>query len=1054
VCSQPLRHAGLELGDDRTQYESSPPEGGPPREPSTDDTYGSGGPLEPRHPDYEPLARGASVGRYVLLDQLGAGAMGVVYSAYDPELDRKLALKLLHPGSSSREAKATRNRLRREAQALARLTHPNVVTVHDVGTHRGRVFVAMEFVAGKTLRQWLRTDNGKPRAVDEILEVFAAAGRGLAAAHRAGLVHRDFKPENVLIGEDGLVRVVDFGLARRAGDEVVEDSIDASGTVSMEDYDFEGIASTATRSLEMSLTNTGRIMGTPAYMAPEQHRGETATVRSDQFAFCVALWEALYGARPFPGRDLPSLSLAVTSGDLREPPSDGPYAHRVVAHVHRALVRGLSIEPDARFARIDDLITALLHDPGRRRRRITKLVVGNLLGAIGIFAAGIWAADRFAVGGTLPQACTPELQLGTAWDADRRSAVAQRFANSDAPFAEHSARAVERRLDAYATQWLEAWGATCEAERTIGPSAELELQRECLDGRARELDAFGVALLSANTEVFGSRVEHAVAAAEGLPPISSCLDIARLGDPTSDAARDQITELQERLSEAHTLGRLGEPIEGLARAREVVEQARTLDGSRMLIRALMLVGRLELQANEQDAAAGHLREAYATAEQHGEDWLRVEAAVELVGLLGFHLQRPSEAAVWEQVGDALLRRLGEPLDLRGRWQFQVGVTRIRQSDYAAADQALHRSLELLEAVHGRDAREIEQVLLQLGTVARERGDHEQAVAYHTRILTRRKAAYGPDHPDVAQVYGSLGSDAYFRSDYEQARVYYQEALRIVGECYGEDSPAYAPKLSNYAAVLERLGELEQAEAIHRKLLASSIARYGELDLRVTTALENLGLVLLSAGELDESVQLFRRSLSIRVEHHGDDHAQTATSKLNLGFALSRMGKYDEARELYNQTLATWTAKLGDDHPDLALAYGNLGEVDLEQGRFEEARQNFERALKMSAAAIGEDAPDLGYYHSGLAQVALAQRRLDDAITQAERALELRGDTWLPPGDGGLTQLTLSRALIERGKPDDRPRARDLALLAREDFRRGHDQRRLGEINGWLEKLSP
>jgi tetratricopeptide (TPR) repeat protein len=213
-------------------------------------------------------------------------------------------------------------------------------------------------------------------------------------------------------------------------------------------------------------------------------------------------------------------------------------------------------------------------------------------------------------------------------------------------------------------------------------------------------------------------------------------------------------------------------------------------------------------------------------------------------------------------------------------------------------------------------------------------------------------------------------------------------------------------------------------------------------------------VLLSAGELDESVQLFRRSLSIRVEHHGDDHAQTATSKLNLGFALSRMGKYDEARELYNQTLATWTAKLGDDHPDLALAYGNLGEVDLEQGHFDEARQNFERALKMSAAAIGEDAPDLGYYHTGLAQVALAQRRLDDAIAQAERALELRGDTWLPPGDGGLTQLTLSRALIERGKPDDRPRARDLALLAREDFRRGHDQRRLGEVNGWLEKLSP
>jgi serine/threonine protein kinase/tetratricopeptide (TPR) repeat protein len=1043
------------LGDDRTQYESSPPEGGQSREPSTDDTFGSGGPLGPRHPEYEPLARGASVGRYVLLDQLGAGAMGVVYSAYDPELDRKLALKLLHPGSSSREAKATRNRLRREAQALARLTHPNVVTVHDVGTHRGRVFVAMEFVAGKTLRQWLRTDDGKPRSVAEILEVFAAAGRGLAAAHRAGLVHRDFKPENVLIGEDGLVRVVDFGLARRAEDEVVEDSLDNSGTVSMDEYDFEGIASTATRSLEMSLTRTGRIMGTPAYMAPEQHRGETATVRSDQFAFCVALWEALYGLRPFPGRDLPSLSLAVTSGDLREPPSDGPFAHRVAAHVHRALVRGLSTEPDARFARIDDLITALLHDPGRRRRRITRLVVGNLLGAIGIFAAGIYVADRFAVGGTPPQACTPELQLGTAWDAERRAAVAQRFASSDAPFAEHSARAIERRLDAYAAQWLEAWGATCETERTLGPSAELELQRECLDTRARELDAFGMALLSANAEEFGSRAEHAVAAAEGLPAIANCRDIARLGDPTQDSTqRDQITELQAQLSEAQTLGRLGEPTEGLTRAQAVVEQARALDGNRMLIRALLLVASLEQQANDHDVAAEHLREAYVLAEQQGEDWLRVEAAVELVGLLGYYLQRPGEAAVWQQVGDALLRRLADPPDLRGRWHFEVGVAHIRQSDYPAADEALHRSLELLELVYGRDARELEQVLLQLGTVARERGEYEQAVAYHTRLLTRRKAAYGPDHPDVAAIYGSLGSDAYFRSDYEQARAYYQEALRIVGECYGEDSPAYAPKLSNYAAVLERLGELEEAEAIHRKLLADNVARYGERDVRVTTALENLGLVLLSAGEIDEAVELFRRSLSIRVEHNGNEHAQTATSKLNLGYALSRMGNYDEARELYNQTLATWTAKLGEEHPDLALAYGNLGDVDLEQGRLDDARANFERALQMTAAAIGDDAPDLGYYYTGLAQVALAKHQLDDAVAQAERALELRGDTWLPPGDRGLTQLTLSRALVGRGHADDRTRARDLALLAREDFRRGNDQRRLDEVTGWLAKLSP
>jgi tetratricopeptide (TPR) repeat protein/tRNA A-37 threonylcarbamoyl transferase component Bud32 len=1043
-----LRHPDLAVAEDGT-HEPMPGL----RPPSIEETALG---LDAEELEHAPLRRGASVGRYVLLDQVGAGAMGVVFSAYDPELDRRLALKVLHAGSSTREAKATHNRLRREAQALARLTHPNVVTVHDVGTHRGRVFVAMEFVAGRTLRQWLSHNPRSPPTVAEIIKVFAAAGRGLAAAHKAGLVHRDFKPENVLLGDDQIVRVVDFGLARRSEEESLVDgeSLDNSGTVALDAKESERLNITAERSLEMSLTRTGGMMGTPAYMAPEQHLGETATPRSDQFAFCVALWEALYGQRPFPGRDLPSLSLAVTTGRFAEPPSDGPFANRVPAHVHRALLRGLSTEPSNRFANMEALVKALTHDPGRRRRRIATIVAVNLVGASVVFGAGMWFAEHFAGAEAELAVCEPERELGSIWDAQRRAKLAERFASSNAPFAAHSARALDRRLQGYTRQWLDAWSETCEAERTLGPSETLELQRECLDQRRRELVAFTEALVNAEGEAFDQRAEFAVAAAEGLPAISTCRDPSRLraDQHRNPEQRERVATLQTQLSEARALGTLGDPKTGLERATRVVAEARELDSQRTLIRALLLVASLQKSANEQDAAVAHLREAYAIAEQHGEDWLRAEAAVALIGLLGFDLQRPDQAAVWQHVAGSLLDRIGDPDDLRGQWWYHVGTVHARQSNFPEAEQALDRALAQLEAVHGQSARELEPTLLQLGSVARERGDYERAVAYHSRMLERRKAAYGPDHPDVAAVYGSLGTDAYFRGDYEEARDYYKEALRIVGECYGEDSPAYAFKLNNYAAVLERLGQLDEAEAMHRQLLSSNIARYGGRDVRVTTSYENLGLVLLSANRFAEAAEQFRTSLDIRIAHHGEDHTATATSKLNLGYALFRLDDRKQARALYEQALASWTAKLGEDHPDLGLAHGNLGELDFAEGKLADARAHYDRALALTSAALGEEAADLGYYLTGLAKVALAEGDHDEAIELGERALQLRNGTWLPPGDLGETQLTLSRAFVSRGRSSDRTRAKDLAALAIEDIRRGPDVGRLAEAKAWLASL--
>jgi tetratricopeptide (TPR) repeat protein len=995
--------------------------------------------------DHElPLHRGATVGRYVLLEQLGAGAMGVVYSAYDPELDRKLALKILRGG---RDSAATHDRLRREAQALARLSHANVVTVHDVGTHGGRVFVAMEFVAGETLRAWMTRG---PHPVDEVLRVFAAAGRGLAAAHQAGLVHRDFKPENVLLGKDGSVRVVDFGLARRADD--LEPARVEDDPVSTLDDEPEKVL--VSRSLQLSLTRTGGVMGTPAYMSPEQHLGLRATARSDQFAFAVALWEALRGERPFPGRDMASLSLSVTEGRLRAIPSEGPYAnHAVSGHLHRVLVRALATTPEHRFDDMDALLAALAHDPDRRRKRILKLVGINLAAALLLFGAGVVVAERFAAGeSTSATLCEVSHELDGAWDEARRAAVHERFAASKAPFAAHAGRQLQRRLDAYATQWFAAWRTTCETERTVGRSGELELQRECLAERRRELAGFVDALLAAS-EDSDKRLERALAGAEALPPIASCTDIARLRESgTQPEQRERVTELAAALGEARTLGALGNPSAGLARAREVEAEARTLGHPRTHIRALLLIVGLQRDAKDIDAALVVAREAYVEAERVGEDWLRVEAALELFGMLAFDLDRPAEAAVWSEVADALIERLGDPDDLRGRWWMHRGGLHSRAAEHAQAEGALTQAKQVLERSFGPDAAELDPVLSRLGNTMRDQGDYASAIAHHRHVLERRRLAYGPDHPDVATAWATLAVDAYYQGHYEESLGYSDESLRIVAACYGEDSPVYALRLNNHAATLEKLGRLDEAEAIHRKLLAVNTARFGAEDVRVATSLGNLALVLLSDNRAREAAELYEQALALRLAAHGPDHLATATAETNLASALVVVGELARARELLEHALATHVAKLGPDHRDLADVHATLGALELAEQHYAAAREHYGHVLALDEAALGEDAPELADTLTSLAEIALAEGNDADALALAERALDLRNaPTWLAPGRLASTRFMLAQALARRDGPDDRTRANDLASLARGEFERAGMRDELARVDAWLER---
>ncbi len=323
------------------------------------------------------------IGRFVVIKRIGEGGMGMVFAAYDDALDRKVAVKLLHPRGSGQGSDA-RTRLIREAQALARLSHPSVIHVYEVGTWQEQVYVAMEFVDGGTLGQWQRQEG---RSWREVLDAYVAAGRGLAAAHAAGIVHRDFKAANVLVRRDGAVRVVDFGLARQEMEAGASTSSPRPVNLEVSGPSLSLVSGDSATAPDAPLTRTGVIMGTPAYMAPEQHLGQRADPRSDQFSFCISLYEALYGYRPFAGENLPALRRNVLAGRIEQPPRYTDIPPRIL----RVLERGLQQHPHDRYPAMEPLLDDLVYDPRIALRRALYLLLA--LALVGI-AVGIWWSER------------------------------------------------------------------------------------------------------------------------------------------------------------------------------------------------------------------------------------------------------------------------------------------------------------------------------------------------------------------------------------------------------------------------------------------------------------------------------------------------------------------------------------------------------------------------------------------------------------------------------------------------------------------------------------
>ena len=441
-------------------------------------------------PRAAPAPLPTTIGRYEVKGTLGAGGMGTVLLAVDPVLGRRVALKVLHPDGRN-DNDATRRRLLREAQGIAQLVHEHVVVVHEIGTHDDRVFLAMEHVAGTTLGRW---QVGRPWA--EIVAAYVKAGRGLAAAHAAGLVHRDFKPDNVLIGDDGRVRVTDFGLVATIEDATTPLSQTA-------------VALRQESELSKSLTRTGAVVGTPRYMAPEQHLGQPIDARADQFAFAVSLYEALFGQPPFVGTTYAELVQHVVAGV----PLEIPRATPVPAAIQRAILRGLARQPADRFASMDELLAALATPAAATRRRWPWLIAVGCVAVVAVLVAWILRSrDEAAAARREAARARAEVVALKTGMRDARADARLHFDQAQAAYVGH------HYPDA-AREFLAAYALTPMPEMLYNAAAAWQMRAKAEGDRAAAIaavDLYRRYLQAAPAAADRDRVESSIAALEAM----------------------------------------------------------------------------------------------------------------------------------------------------------------------------------------------------------------------------------------------------------------------------------------------------------------------------------------------------------------------------------------------------------------------------------------------------------------------------------------------------------------------------------------------------------
>jgi len=910
-----------------------------------------------------PLAAfkpGDRLGRYVILSLLGQGGMSVVFLAYDPELDRKVALKLMRTGQLGTQG---RSRLSREAQALARLSHPNVVPVYDVGSVEDQTFVAMEHVDGVTLKKWLK----QPRRHGEVLAVMLEAGRGLAAAHQAGLVHRDFKPDNVLIGNDGRVRVLDFGLARpvedlSGGSNPQERTPDPLTPEIDRDTGRDTGGDTARRKKLEQVTRADQIIGTPAYMAPEQVLNGATDERADQFSFCVTLYEAFYQAKPFDATETVDGSLLPTLADKkskshRPRPVAAPPPRTKAALVPRFIepivMRGLSADPVDRWPSMDHLLRALADDPAQRRRRWLLAAGALALVGVGVLSAsGIKRRERELCRGG-------GAEMTRDWSARDREAVHKAFVSLGLPYAEAAATSFIHALDEYAASWTRMHQDACEATRLRGEQSEevLDLRMACLSDRLKEVAALSEVMRRPDADA----VQEASRAALTLTPVAECADIAALKGaqprPRDPAQRKRIDELTRRLAEVQAQYAVGKNSEAQKLADALVKDAAALGWAPLTAEAQLWRGRAAADLGDDKVSIPAYREAFAVGLGGRNDRVMRQAAVRLAQEY-IYKNDLAEYRYWEEVSQAAIDRTGPDPRLES----------FLQHTHCVALWQSGKQRERLECLkkHAAKAERLQPLsdweLTTLGLAASDAGSYEEAIGYLQRGVEYSMKENGYTHPRTMEMRGYLCKGLLDLGQLDRALAECRAALKTVHEV-----------------------------APDNQYVASRIKLY-------------LGTILREMKHFDEARALLEEAVK-QVKPEGE-------ALVELAQIASATGRHADALAYFGKSLAEDEKDLSPDHPNLVIDLLLLGEAWMARGDLVQAQKYLLRAHKITLGA------DLNPFQIADVDFAYAQALAAADPSRRAEALKLGGKAFDVYRSGPRTEkFTAETARVQKWLTD-------------------------------------
>jgi len=860
------------------------------------------------------------IGRYDILENIGSGGMGVVYSAYDDELDRKIAIKLLIGDEVATET--TKLRFKREAQAMARLSHTNVVAIHEVGEADGKVFIAMEFVRGESLdahcmplRPWA-----------EVVALYIQAGRGLIAAHEAGLVHRDLKPHNIIRAEDGVVKVLDFGLARADSKSAEFDATDAQPDLSA------AIRGGSTGSvLEAHLTHAGALLGTPAYMAPELFDGHSADARSDQFSFCVALYEGLYGQLPFAGSTFNTLVANIEKGAIDPPPS----GIKVPGWLHRIILRGLAADPGLRWPSMQTLVDALARERTRKRQRtLAGVGLAVLTGIAGFSIAELRGGSPVDCGGAA-------LDLAEVWSEGRRERVQGAFAASGHRLAEDTIARVLPKIDAYAADWSSMRVEACE-RHSAGQESDrfFDLRTACLDRRRAGLDT----LLTAFEGADGSIVEGAAWATASLDSLAGCADVEALTAtvplPEDPDVRREVQLLREALAGAASLVDVGAYDEAAARATQVLSRAAALEYEPLEAEAYLSLGTAELDAHKPERARESLSQSIRAAIRSGQEEVAAEALSRRMWIVAEPLGEPELGLADAGTAEAFVDKVGaRPLQ---RWLFlnNHGAALYRSGDAEAAEAAYRAAIKAIESVDRELPVETISTGMNLATLLYSRGRPEAAATELRRVRESAVSLLGVGHPRVAfiTILLTMCLNEYGRRS---------EALALLGESFAglDPSAAYLRAYHHAWFAMLRLYTRDYAGALeHAELAVRTCEPDFVEDHLWTFSLDLRGVARIGVGDVDGGLRDLRAALTAEEARLSPDHEDVGHARWWLGSGLLDAGQVDEAIVELERANQIYAAQGSFASSLLGRQSFRLVEALLQNGPTEPAAKALERAL--------------------------------------------------------------------------------------------------------------